>query len=124
MRSLYFTAAALTLATTAALAEADCPLATGDSTDIGHARLYIEDNVPDEDIGVHGLFDDHAWRVLCVYAPDGTEILSFEPSGPLGELGVAGLFFESNEPPYGELGLRGADSGLPRGRLCGAGSQQ
>jgi hypothetical protein len=95
-------AALLLIGTAPAFASTECPQDTGDSTKIGHARLYIEDNVPDEDIGVHGLFDDHGWRILCLYAPDGTEILSFRPAGPLHELGIAGFFFESNEPPYDE----------------------
>jgi hypothetical protein len=100
---------------TGPLVAAECPQETGSPTEIGHARLYIEDNVPDEDIGVHGLFDDHAWTILCVYSPDGTRIVTFEPGGALGELGVAGFFFESNEPEYDDWDYAALRDAFPEG---------
>jgi hypothetical protein len=51
---------------------ATCPPADakpGQTTQIATAKLIIEYNATDQDIGVHGAFDDHGWRVLCVSTP-------------------------------------------------------
>jgi len=112
-----FTIATLLMAAVAtpALANTECPKPTDTALPIEDARLFVEDNVPDKDVGVHGFFGDTAWRVLCLYAPDGREIISFEPRGALGELGVAEFFFESNEPPYENWGYGALKIAFPEG---------
>ncbi len=69
------------------------------------AKLYIEHNATDADTGIHGFFGGEAWSELCVWDPGGELILSVEPSGPLGDLRVADLFFESREPPNDEYAV-------------------
>lgn len=66
---------------------------------IATAKLYIEHNAADEDTGVHGAFDDHGWSLLCVYNPKGKLILAVNPKKQLKDLTMAGIFFESREPP-------------------------
>ena len=90
------------LSATTAAAQSECPAPTPDATEISYAKLYIEDNAADGDIGVHGFFGDDSWNNLCVFAPDGTVILQVSPGGPIGDLGISGFFFESHEPPYAE----------------------
>ena len=64
------------------------------------ASLFIEDNSGDEDIGVHGYFDDHGWTELCVFNPAGDMVLNVRPDAQMGELGMSEFFFESQEPGY------------------------
>ena len=79
-----------------------CTVPEGAGRPINHANLFIEDNAGDGDIGVHGYFDDHGWNELCVFDPEGTLILRVLPEGRMGDLGIAGVFFESREPEYAE----------------------
>jgi len=69
--------------------------ATGDVVTLATAKLIVEFNATDNDIGVHGAFDDHGWSDLCVYAPDGTLVLAVRPQGQLQNLTMAGIFFEN-----------------------------
>ncbi len=112
---------AMALTGSASFVHAACPEPSATAATLGHARLYIEDNAADGDIGVHGSFDDHAWRVLCVFAPDGTELLSVEPNGKVGELGVASIFFESNEPDYEEFDYDDLVAAFPEGNYVARG---
>ena len=81
--------------------------AMGKSTKIATAKLIIEYNATDADIGVHGAFDDDGWKRLCVFDPTGRPVLHVGPRGQLLDLTVAGIFFESREPP--ESGFTFAD---------------
>jgi hypothetical protein len=79
------------------------------------AKLYIEYNFADGDLGVHGLFDGEGWTELCVYAPDGTQILSVGPQGQLGDLGISGIFFESREPELDDFDFDALQANFPEG---------
>lgn len=96
---------------------ASCPGTTdADSTvDIATAKLYIEHNFTDADTGVHGAFDDHGWSQLCVFDPGGNQIWALEPRSQLGDLGVAGVFFESREPPNDEYSVSDLLADFPEG---------
>lgn len=78
--------------------------------------LIIEYNATDDDIGVHGAFDDHGWSELCVFAPDGRPIAVFDPQGQLDDLTMAGVFFESREPPAEEFSFDDLKAAFPEGR--------
>ena len=67
---------------------------------IDHAKLFIEDNTGDEDIGVHGYFDDHGWTEICVFNPAGELMMRVKPEAQMGDLGLSEIFFESQEPGY------------------------
>ena len=90
--------------------------ATGDVVTLATAKLIVEFNATDNDIGVHGAFDDHGWSDLCVYAPDGTLVLAVRPQGQLQNLTMAGIFFESREPPGSEFSLADLKEAFPEGQ--------
>ena len=97
-----------------ALAET-CTVPDGTGRTINHANLFIEDNAGDGDIGVHGYFDDHGWSELCVFDPAGDLILRVRPEGRMGDLGIAGVFFESREPEYAEWDYAALKAAWPEG---------
>ncbi len=79
------------------------------------AKLYIEYNATDADTGVHGEFGGEAWSELCIWAPDGDLIMLVDPQGPLGDLTVSDLFFESREPPSDEFSMAELQAAFPDG---------
>lgn len=83
---------------------------------IATAKLIIEYNATDKDIGVHGAFDDHGWSRLCAYDPTGREILDVSPKSQLKDLTMAGIFFESREPPIREFDFNDLKRRFPEGR--------
>lgn len=83
--------------------------------EIADAKLIIEFNAADGDLGVHGHFDDSGWTSLCVLDPGGRQILEVEPDGRLGDLGLGSLFFESREPPLDEFGFEELADRFPEG---------
>jgi hypothetical protein len=98
--------------------DSDCPAPTSEATTISHAYLYIEYNYADGDIGVHGYFDDHGWAELCVYDPSGQQILHVTPQAQLGDLTMAGIFFESREPELAELSIENLLALFPEGQYA------
>ena len=86
------------------------------SDGIATAKLIIEYNSTDDDIGVHGAFDDHGWSELCVFDPTGRPIAVFDPRGQLDDLTMAGVFFESREPPADEFSMQDLTAAFPEGR--------
>jgi hypothetical protein len=86
------------------------------STPIDTAKLIIEFNSTDDDIGVHGAFDDHGWSALCVFAPNGRPIAVFDPKNQLDDLTMAGVFFESREPPGNEFSFADLKAAFPEGQ--------
>jgi len=83
---------------------------------IATSKLIVEYNATDKDIGVHGAFDDHGWSRLCIYDPTGREILRVGPKSQLKDLTMAGIFFESREPPIGQFSFREMKRKFPEGR--------
>ena len=92
-----------------------CTVSEGTGRTINHANLFVEDNAGDGDIGVHGYFDDHGWTELCVFDPAGTLILHVNPQGRMGDLGIAGVFFESREPEYADWDYAALKAAWPEG---------
>lgn len=83
---------------------------------IATAKLFIEHNATDEDTGVHGAFDDDGWSELCVYDPNGKQVLAVKPQGQLRDLTMAGIFFESREPPNSEFSIADLMKAFPEGK--------
>ena len=102
-----------------ALLAAACNASTAECPTEGEvletAKLYIEHNATDADTGVHGLFGGEAWSELCIWAPDGELIMVVDPQGPLGDLTVSDLFFESREPPSDEFSMEDFQAAFPEG---------
>lgn len=92
-----------------------CTVPDGEQVEIATAFLYVEYNAADEDIGVHGSFDDHGWTELCVFDPAGDLILRTAPEGQLGDLGIAGIFFESREPETADFSYDDLVATFPEG---------
>ena len=93
-----------------------CDVATaGRNTKIATAKLIIEYNATDDDIGVHGAFDDHGWKSLCLFDPSGRLVLHVGPRGQLLDLTMAGIFFESREPPASEFSFADMRAAFPEG---------
>jgi hypothetical protein len=88
---------------------------SGARAQIATAKLIIEYNATDDDIGVHGAFDDNGWSKLCVYSPDGRPLLTVSPEGQLRDLTMGGIFFESREPPAAEFSFRDLEAKFPEG---------
>jgi hypothetical protein len=86
------------------------------ATPIATAKLIIEYNSTDEDLGVHGAFDDHGWSELCVFDPSGRPIAVVDPRRQLNDLTMAGIFFESREPPLSEFAMADLAAAFPEGR--------
>lgn len=83
--------------------------------EIATAKLIIEFNAPDDDLGVHGAFDDNGWSELCVIDPGGRPIAVFDPRNQLDNLTMAGVFFESREPPGSEFSMDDLAAAFPEG---------
>jgi hypothetical protein len=97
---------------------ATCPPADakpGQTTQIATAKLIVEYNATDQDIGVHGAFDDHGWKVLCVFDPNARLVLKVTPESQLRDLTMAGIFFESREPPASEFSFADLEARFPEG---------
>ena len=91
---------------------AGCPTA---GEPLETAKLYIEHNATDADTGVHGLIAGVARREMCIWDPNGTQILMVDAKGQLNDLAIADLFFESREPPNDESSLETLRAEFPEG---------
>jgi len=85
------------------------------TTEIATAKLILEYNSTDDDLGVHGAFDDHGWKALCVFDPTGRLVLEVGPQAQLRDLTMAGIFFESREPPSSEFSFADMEAAFPEG---------
>jgi hypothetical protein len=103
-------------ATTAGPSDPCEPWGNGKRVAIATAKLIVEYNATDEDIGVHGAFDDQGWSKLCVYDPGGRLVLRVSPQSQLKDLTMAGIFFESREPPIDAFSFEDLKAKFPEGR--------
>jgi hypothetical protein len=104
------------LAASAADPDDACEFEPGSKAKIATAKLIVEYNATDQDIGVHGAFDDQGWSKLCVFAPDGRPVLAVTPESQLRDLTMAGIFFESREPPIDEFSFEDLRARFPEGQ--------
>lgn len=63
-----------TMDVTASNETVTCSEASGETVELAKAKLYIEFNSTDDDIGVHGAFDGEAYSELCIYNPSGDQL--------------------------------------------------
>ena len=85
--------------------EITCKIPTGNIIPLPTAYLYFEYNSTAGDTGIHGMFDSSSFSELCVYDTNGDQILAIKPQNQLKKLTMAGIFFESREPPHEEISL-------------------
>ncbi len=69
------------------------------------ARLIIEYNATDEDVGVQVLLDGGSYDELNIFGPEGNRLLKIEATSSLQKQGLTELFFESSEPTLDEVPL-------------------
>lgn len=100
-------AAAVTLAVTAPKLWATAP---------PEAKIIIELNATDEDVGIQIFFDGPGWMRLEVFDPDGWRIFDVTGGGSVQEQGLTELFFESEEPSLAELPLVDFLARFPEGQ--------
>ena len=75
------------------------------TTPFDEARIFIEFNDTDQDVGVHAFLDGEGWDELQIMNPDGEMIFTVTGEGSVGEIGITELFFEGEEPSLAELPL-------------------
>lgn len=78
------------------------------------ARLIIEHNATDLDTGFQAFVDSEGWDRIELTGPRGAQ-LEFRAVGPLGELGLTELFFESVEPGNADKPIAELFEDLPAG---------
>ena len=80
------------------------------------ARIYLELNDTDGDLGIHGLVDGDAWAQLEIESPNERQQLKLMAKGSMRQHGLTELFFESDEPKFpDELPLDEFFSRFPAG---------
>lgn len=79
------------------------------------AKIYIEYNDTDEDVGVQVMLDGVPWRKLCILRPDEKRILNLTCERGLRRQGLSEFFFESSEPSLADVSLEEFLSRFPAG---------
>lgn len=79
------------------------------------ARMIIEFNATDQDVGVQVLLDGESYIQLKAFRPDGQQILDIAATSSLQEQGLTELFFESSEPSLAEVPLEEFLARFPEG---------
>jgi hypothetical protein len=69
------------------------------------ARIFIEYNASDNDLGFHVSLDGEDWQRLKIVSPNGRTIFEVEGKGPYRNLGLTELFFEGAEPSLDDVPL-------------------
>jgi hypothetical protein len=79
------------------------------------ARIIIEFNATDEDVGVQVLLDGGSYKRLEIFRPDGRKVLDLEAKRSLRKQGLTELFFESSEPSLADVPLEQFLARFPEG---------
>jgi hypothetical protein len=80
------------------------------------ARIFIEYNSTDNDLGFHVSLDAEDWRKVTISNPGGITIFQVEGKGAFGDLGMSELFTEGAEPTLSEVPLQVLFARMPEGR--------
>src|SRR5262245_42651735 len=96
--------------------EAPAAVAQPKAVPLEDARMIIEFNSSDQDVGIQFFLDGEGWRTFDVFAPQGKKIFSATATGSLlSQGGGTELFLESEEPPLEELPLEEFFARFPEG---------
>ena len=76
-----------------------------DEMPLDDAKMIIEFNSTDEDVGIQVFLDGEAWKEMTILTPDARRIFKVRGEGSVKGLGLTELFFESEEPSLDELPL-------------------
>jgi hypothetical protein len=82
------------------------------------ARIYIEYNSTDNDLGFHVFLDAEDWKSVKIVNPAGVTIFEVTGKGPYGRpnLGLSELFFEGAEPTLDDFPLDDLLALFPEGK--------
>ena len=80
------------------------------------ARIYIEYNSTDNDLGFHVFLDGEDWKSLKILNPAGVTIFSVTGKAAYRQLGMTELFFEGAEPSLDEFPLQDLLALFPEGK--------
>lgn len=106
--------AGLALVATAVIGGAASWNAGGD-LQFADARMIIEFNDTDQDVGIQMFIDGEEWKRLRVYTPDNKLILDIRGQRALELQGLAELFYESSEPSLVDVALADFLARFPEG---------
>jgi hypothetical protein len=111
----HYTKMWLLLLVPALLLTAEAASFGGDEVQLEEARVFIEFNSTDNDIGIQFFWDGEAWAKMRVNDPDKQAILRVRASKGLGDQGLTEGFFESDEPTADELSIEEFFERFPEG---------
>jgi hypothetical protein len=75
----------------------------GTGVPFADAEVFFEFNTTDNDLGLQVFLDAEGWRQVKIWDPDQHKIVQIMADGPLSELGITELRFESAEPSPAEV---------------------
>ena len=93
-----------------------CLGSAGWAAQFAEARIYIEYNSTDNDLGFHVFLDAEDWKTLRIVNPKGKTIFQVEGKGGYATLGLTELFFEGAEPALDEFPLEELLAVFPEGQ--------
>ena len=79
------------------------------------ARVFLELNDTDGDLGFHGVIDGDEWTSLGIVAPGDKRLLNVVTRTALRQQGLTEIDFESAEPPFDELPVADFLARFPEG---------
>jgi hypothetical protein len=79
-----------------------------------HAKIIIEFNSTDSDVGIQAFLSGPSWEVVEIVSPDGHKVFHVD-RGSLKELGMNEVSFESEEPSLDDLPLEQLLALFPEG---------
>lgn len=85
------------------------------AAEFAEARIFIEYNQTDNDLGFHVFLDGEDWKTLKIINPKGTTIMEITGKGAYRDLGLTELFFEGAEPSLDEFPLEELLALFPEG---------
>lgn len=82
------------------------------------AKLFIEFNQTDNDLGFHVFLDAEDWKSVQIVNPSGVTIFTATGKGPYGRpnLGLSEMFFEGSEPSLDDVPLATLLALFPEGK--------
>ena len=80
------------------------------------ARIFIEYNFTDNDLGFHVFLDAEDWREVEIVNPNGETVFEVEGGVGFGERGMTELFFEGAEPSLFDVPLDELLALFPEGK--------
>lgn len=83
--------------------------------EFAEARIFIEYNSSDNDLGFHVFLDGEDWKTLKIVNPEGRTIMEVTGRGAFRDLGLTELFFEGAEPSLDDVPLEELLALFPEG---------